>query len=97
MQVIIEGQKEDKRLRRTYFLLDRFDEETQTSSMARTTGYTCSIVARQLVGGMFDHNGICPPEYVGRTPGCYEHLLAEYRTRGIDLKEETIELDKAEE
>ena len=92
MQVIIEGRKEGKDIRSTYFLLDRFDEETQTTSMARTTGYTCSIVARQLIGGMFDHKGICPPEYIGRIEGCFENLLAEYEKRRIYLKEETTEI-----
>ena len=95
MQVIIEGRKDDKNLRSTYYLLDRYDEETQTTSMARTTGYTCSIIARQFLGGMFDHKGICPPEYIGRTAGCYEHLLEEYAKRRIHLMEETVEIDKA--
>lgn len=94
MQVIIEGRKDGKKLRSTYYLLDRYDEETQTTSMARTTGYTCSIVARQLIGGMFDHKGICPPEYIGRVPGCYEHLLEEYGKRRIHLEEETVEIDE---
>jgi len=95
MQVIIEGRKDGKDLRSTYYLLDRYDEETQTTSMARTTGYTCSIVARQLLGGMFDHKGICPPEHIGRTAGCFEHLLEEYAKRRIHLTEETIEIDTA--
>ncbi len=92
MQVIIEGLKNDQKIRSTYFLLDRYDEQTNTTSMARTTGYTCSIVARQLLGGMFDHKGICPPEYIGRTAGCFEHLLEEYTKRRIHLTEETIEI-----
>jgi len=92
MQVIVEGSKGKKRIRNTYYLLDRFDEETRTTSMARTTGYTCSIVARQLLGGMFEHVGICPPEYIGRVQGCFEHLLEEYEKRGIHLTEETVEI-----
>lgn len=97
MQVIIEGRKKGKNLRSTFFLLDRYDEETQTTSMARTTGYTCSIVARQLLAGMFEHKGICPPEYIGRTAGCFEHLLEEYAKRRIHLTEETVEIDTQNE
>jgi lysine 6-dehydrogenase len=92
MQVIIEGRKNNKKIRSTYFLLDRYDDETKTTSMARTTGYTCSIVTRQLLAGMFGHKGICPPEYIGRTAGCFEHLLEEYEKRRIHLTEETIEI-----
>lgn len=97
MQVIIEGQKKGKKLRSTYYLLDRYDEETRTTSMARTTGYTCSIIARQFLGGMFDHKGICPPEYIGRTAGCFENLIDEYAKRRIHLTEETVEIDLAGE
>jgi saccharopine dehydrogenase-like NADP-dependent oxidoreductase len=59
--------------------------------MARTTGYTCAIVARQVAHGLFRQTGICPPEFVGRTPGCYNHLLAEYAKRGIHLAETITE------
>jgi saccharopine dehydrogenase-like NADP-dependent oxidoreductase len=87
MHVIIEGQKGDTRYRYTYDLLDRYDPATRTTSMARTTGYTCAIVARQVASGRFGRTGICPPEYVGRVAGCYEHLLAEYAKRNIQLTE----------
>jgi lysine 6-dehydrogenase len=75
----------------TYYLLDWYDAKSHTTSMARTTGYTCAIVARQVANGLFVQNGICPPEYIGRTKGCYEHLLAEYAKRGISLTETIVE------
>lgn len=92
-QVIIEGRKDGQRYRYTYDLLDRYDAETGTSSMARTTGYTCTVVARQVMRGLFTQKGICPPEYVGRTPGCFEDLLAGYEARAIHLSERVSELD----
>jgi len=95
MQVVMEGQREGKRLRYTYYLLDRYDEETRTTSMARTTGYTCSIVARQIMSGRFNQKGICPPEFIGRVEGCYENLLDEYRKRNIRLMEKIVEHEKA--
>ena len=55
--------------------------------MARTTGYTCAIVARQVALGLFAQKGICPPEYVGRDEACYADLLAGYAQRGISLRE----------
>jgi lysine 6-dehydrogenase len=92
MQIVMEGQGEGKSLRYTYYLLDRYDEETRTTSMARTTGYTCSIVARQIMSGRFTQKGICPPEFIGRVEGCYENLLDEYRKRNIRLTERIVEL-----
>ncbi len=87
MQVIIEGRKKGKPVRYEYYLLDRYDKDTQTTSMARTTGYTCAIVARQVMTGLFKREGICPPEFVGCTDGCFENLLDGYVTRNIQLKE----------
>ncbi len=75
MQVIVEGMKDGRYLTYTYNLLDRFDRETETTSMARTTGYTCTLIARQLLKKLFTRKGICPPEWIGSTPGCFENLL----------------------
>jgi lysine 6-dehydrogenase len=87
LKVVIEGwEKENKRCY-TYDLLDRYDRATQTTSMARTTGYTCSIVARQILAGKFSMKGICPPEFIGRQDACFEDLLAGYNARNIRLVE----------
>ncbi len=87
LQVRIEGEKGGKRVCHTYFLLDRYDERTQTSSMARTTGYTCAIVVRQIIRGLFKQKGICPPEFIGRAEDCYSNLMAEYERRNIRVIE----------
>ena len=92
MQVIVEGVKAGKRVRYTYDLLDRYDRVTQTTSMARTTGYTATIIARQVLRGQFAQKGICPPEFVGRTPGCYADLLPGYVERNITLRETVADL-----
>ena len=87
MEVVIEGQRNGDRVRYSYYLLDKYDEQTETTSMARTTGYTCTIVARQVLKGLFTREGICPPEFVGSTAGCYNDLLDEYGKRNIELSE----------
>jgi lysine 6-dehydrogenase len=91
MKVVIEGQKQGRGLCYTYYLLDRYDEETQTTSMARTTGYTCAIVARQVINGLLMQKGICAPEFIGRTLRCYENLLGEYAKRNINVTETITE------
>lgn len=87
MRVIIEGKKENKKVCYTYDLFDEYDKETKTTSMARTTGYTCTIIARQVINGLFSEKGICPPEFIGRTKGCFENLMNEYASRKITLTE----------
>lgn len=91
MQVVMEGKKDGKRACYTYYLLDRYDVATRTTSMARTTGYTCSIVARQMIDGLFDKKGVYPPEFLGRVEACYTNLLAGYEKRNIKLTETITE------
>lgn len=91
MQVTIEGDRSGARYAYTYDLLDRYDTETGTTSMARTTGYTCAIIARQVARGLLVQKGICPPEYVGRQPECYQDLMAEYGKRNIHVRETVTE------
>ncbi len=94
MQVILEGEKDGGRYRYTYDLFDQYDQATQTSSMARTTGYTCTLVARQVARGLFRQKGICPPEFVGRVAACYEDLLVGYEARNINLRERGVMFDE---
>jgi saccharopine dehydrogenase-like NADP-dependent oxidoreductase len=87
MRVTITGRQDGRARCYTYDLLDVYDDALGVTSMARTTGYTCSIVARQVASGLFAQKGICPPEVVGRTAGCWSHLLDGYAQRGIHLAE----------
>jgi saccharopine dehydrogenase-like NADP-dependent oxidoreductase len=83
MRVIIEGEKDKKKYRYTYNLLDRHNEKTNVHSMARTTGYTATMVLRMLAKGLFDRKGICPPEYIGQKTDCVDFILSGLKDRGI--------------
>jgi len=87
MRVEIVGTDGDACMRRTFDLLDRYDQESGIHSMARTTGYTCTAAARLVLDGSFSRKGICPPEFVGRTPGCYQRVVAMLGDRGIVIRE----------
>jgi len=86
MRVEIEGWSDRSPVRYTFHLFDRYDAETGTTSMARTTGYTCSVVARQVASGLFRRPGINPPEFVGREDGCYPDLLEGLEARNIQWR-----------
>jgi saccharopine dehydrogenase-like NADP-dependent oxidoreductase len=84
MRVVIEGRYEDGRWERVlYDLLDRYDKQAGVSSMARTTGYTCTAGVHLLAAGGFSRRGICPPEYVGEDATCSEFILDHLRARGV--------------
>jgi len=93
LRVIVVGKKADKKIRYTYDMFDRYDAATETSSMARTTGYTATTALRMLAQGLYPHKGISPPEYVGRDLKCYEFMLAGLRDRSIVYKESIEFLD----
>jgi saccharopine dehydrogenase-like NADP-dependent oxidoreductase len=51
--------------------------------MARTTGYTCTSVARLILNGDFSRTGICPPEFIGSEPGCYHKIVTMLEDKNI--------------
>ena len=66
-----------------YDLYDEFSRETQTSSMARTTGYTATAAANLFLKGLFTQKGVFPPELIGKDEGCFRFILDYLEERGI--------------
>ena len=66
-----------------YDLYDTYDPLTQTSSMARTTGYTATAAANMLLEGLFVEQGVFPPELVGKSERCFEFVLGYLEERGV--------------
>lgn len=91
LRVIVEGRKDGRRLRHTYDLYDEYDRAAGQSSMARTTGFPCVIVARLLAERRFHEPGVHPPEYLGRQTGLLEHLLKQLSSRGVNVTYRTVE------
>jgi lysine 6-dehydrogenase len=93
MRVIVEGEAGGQRVRHCYDLLDRYDATTDTQSMARTTGYTCTAAVRLLASGRYDRVGITPPELLGATAGCAEFMLADLARHGVEFVHTVTALD----
>jgi saccharopine dehydrogenase-like NADP-dependent oxidoreductase len=87
MRIAIEGEKDGRRSRHTWDLLDRYDRATLTTSMARTTGYTCTAAVRMVAAGLYGRKGISPPEFVGRDAAAYAFILRELAARGVVFQE----------
>jgi len=56
-------------------LYDEYDIRTQTSSMARTTGYTATAAANMFLEGLFSEKGVFPPELIGKDEECYNYIM----------------------
>jgi len=85
MKLVIKGKEADKAKEYIYTIFDRFDSESGISSMARTTGYTCTAVARLLLEDNLRNKGISPPEYIGAIPGYSDRILNMLRQKNINI------------
>ena len=85
MRIVVEGIRDGRRVRYTYNLLDYYNTDTETSSMARTTGYTCTGMVHLIAEGLWTEPGLVPPEVVGRDERCFEAVLAHLQDRGVHL------------
>lgn len=86
MKIVVEGTLDGQPRRHVFDLLDRYDVATQTHSMARTTGYSATVVLRMLAAGLYSEHGISPPELLGRDPRCVEFMLEGLASRGIQVQ-----------
>ena len=83
MRVEVEGIEQGDKKCYSYFLYDEFDEQSKTSSMARTTGYTCTAIASLILNGDYQRRGVSPAEFVGSEPQCFEKVLDYLKARNI--------------
>lgn len=67
-----------------YNLLDRYDKASKLSSMARTTGYTCTAAVNLILKGMFRKKGVFPPELIGKDKKCFDFVLQYLSQRNIN-------------
>jgi len=89
MKVKLIGKKDNESETIEWNLLDFYDHETKISSMARTTGYTCTAAVNLLAQNLFNEKGVFPPELVGKHKNCFDFVL-DY------LKERKVNWDKKE-
>jgi lysine 6-dehydrogenase len=87
MQIITEGLKDGVRMRYTWDLYDRYDKVTGIHSMARTTGYTATMVARLLSKGLYSKKGVSAPEFLGKDKSIVNFLLEGLKERGVVYRE----------
>ena len=85
MRVEVEGERDGQAVRRTHDLIDHFDRLTGVSSMARTTGYTCTAMVKLVATGDWREAGVAAPEAVGRDPACYQAIMEHLAARSVTL------------
>ena len=83
MRIRIAGEEQGSRRTYQYNLIDRTDMSTQTLSMARTTGYTCTAAVHLVINERFSRKGISPPEYLGEDEDNFKTIIAHLEARGV--------------
>ncbi len=83
MRIVADAVDAGRPVRETFELVDRYDPVSGVSSMARTTGYTCTAMVRLVASGRWREPGVAAPEAVGRDEAAFEFVLAELARRGV--------------
>jgi saccharopine dehydrogenase-like NADP-dependent oxidoreductase len=91
MRIVVEGVRGGRTVRHTYNLLDYYNPDTETSSMARTTGYTCTGMVRLVARGLWDRPGLATPEIVGRDERCFDAIIQHLEERNVHIFEHVDE------
>jgi len=94
LRVEADGVRRGRRVRLAWDLLDRTDRASGETSMARTTGFPATIVARLIAAGTLRRPGVHPPEAFGGDETLYEHMRGELRRRGVSFTEREEPLEQ---
>lgn len=90
MQVEVEGEHENNTMKYSFYLYDEYDTQNNILSMARTTGYTASIIVKLLIEERIEQKkGLVPPEFLGKNVEIFEYMLKEYNKRDINIERKT--------
>lgn len=84
MKVTIKGLTKNNEYKTiTYNLYDAYCSKTNTSSMARTTGYTATAAANLVLNNHFAEKGVFPPELVGKHENCFNYIFKYLKDRNV--------------
>lgn len=84
MRIILKGENVEGETEEIIFnLYDEYSHESQTSSMARTTGYTATAVANMFLDGLFAEKGVFPPELISKHEICFNYIMNYLNERNI--------------
>ena len=96
LKIVLTGEsfgsaQDDKEIKTEFLLLDRYDDTTNTTSMARTTGYTCTAAVNLLAKKMFSEKGVFPPELIGKNKECFDFVINYLKERKVVLTKESTQ------
>ncbi|HWL92418.1 MAG TPA: saccharopine dehydrogenase C-terminal domain-containing protein [Phycisphaerae bacterium] len=88
LRVLVSGVKDGRLFQYQYDLYDEYDAASGIHSMARTTGFPNTIMARMVAIGEFTKRGVFPPERIGAETGLLDWVLKELEAKGVHVSQE---------
>ncbi|MET1255494.1 saccharopine dehydrogenase family protein [Aliikangiella maris] len=92
IRITIEGEENGKRRRYIFRMLDKTCEQTKTTSMARTTGYTATAIVNFIVNNKLEP-GVYAPESIGAIEDAYQFILDYLKQRNVEYRIEQFTLE----
>ena len=90
MRVTLKGENAKGEMEEVvYSMYDEYSTDTDTSSMARTTGYSATAAANLFLDGLFSDKGVFPPELVGKHKACFDYFMDYLEERNIHYVKST--------
>lgn len=83
MEITIKGMADKKKITKTYTLFDEYDKTTSTSSMSRTTAFTCTAVVDLMAKGKIKTKGVLAPETIGGDQDNFISILNYLKDRNV--------------
>lgn len=91
LRVVVKGVKAGRKAGWVFEMVDFYDPETKFTSMARTTGFTCSIIVGMVLRGRIAARGVAPLEKVFADKDLYGELTKEMAKRDMVIRERSLE------
>ena len=90
MRVEVSGRAGGKDVQYRFDLLDWYDPDERLSSMARTTGFMATAVARLVLAEQVERKGVFAPEILGADPELFDAIMRELLERGVVYRREDL-------
>lgn len=94
LRVELDCEKNGENVTLRYDLYDEYCNQTDCSSMSRTTGYHACAAVNLLADGLWSEKGVFPPELIGVKEECYNYILDYVAARRVifhktEIRQET--------
>lgn len=91
MIIEVTGKTKKKSKKITWTLVDEYDPKKGVHSMARTTGYTATAIARLVIEGKIKEKGVLAPEVLSKNEEWVKSILKYLAERKVIYKKEVVD------